>query len=45
MRLLAIVNRLDLRKNAAYGGEAGEARFVFGVIDRNNCQSCPPFLR
>jgi hypothetical protein len=44
MRLLAIVNRLDLRQNAAYGGEAGEARFVFAVIDRNNCQSSPPLF-
>lgn len=33
-RLLAIVNRIDLRKNTAYGtGNAGEARFVFGVLD------------
>lgn len=38
-RLLAIVNRIDLRKNTGYGtGNAGEARFVFGVlsIDENN---------
>lgn len=34
-RLLAIVNRVDLRSNSAYGGgNAGEARFVFGVMDR-----------
>lgn len=33
MRLLAIVNRIDLRSNSAYGGgSAGEGRFVFGVI-------------
>ncbi|MGH8081859.1 MAG: hypothetical protein ACREP7_14895 [Lysobacter sp.] len=33
MRLLAMVNRVDLRTNAAYGGgSAGEGRFVFGVI-------------
>lgn len=33
-RLLAIVNRIDLRKNTAYGtGNAGEARFVFGVLN------------
>jgi cytochrome c553 len=33
MRLLAIVNRVDLRKAGAYGGgNAGEARFVFGVV-------------
>lgn len=30
-RLLAIVNRLDLRKLSA--GKAGEGRFVFGVLD------------
>ncbi len=37
-RLLAIVNRIDLRKNTLYGGnDAGEARFVFCAIDRN-CQ-------
>lgn len=43
MRLLAIVNRLDLRGNAVYGGNAGEARFVFGVLDTANCQSLPRF--
>ena len=42
-RLLAIVNRVDLRENPTYGGTsqnsvippelAGEARFVFGVLD------------
>jgi hypothetical protein len=32
-RLLAIVNRLDLSENLAYGGRAGEGRFVFGVVD------------
>jgi len=32
-RLLAIVNRIDLRGSTAYGsGDAGEARFVFGLI-------------
>lgn len=32
-RLLAIVNRVDLRENAAYsGGNAGELRFVFGAL-------------
>ncbi len=37
MRLLAIVNRVDLRSNPTYGGNsAGEARLVFGVIDRSN---------
>jgi hypothetical protein len=41
-RLLAIVNRLDLRKNRALGmgrdgaGEAGEARFVFCAVGRND---------
>jgi hypothetical protein len=34
MRLLAIVNRVDLRSNSAYGGgSAGEGRFVYGVMD------------
>lgn len=34
-RLLAIVNRVDLRDNLTYGGgSAGEARFVFGLHDR-----------
>ncbi|MDQ1637601.1 MAG: hypothetical protein QOF62_940 [Pyrinomonadaceae bacterium] len=38
-RLLAIVNRVDLRQNLVYGGgSAGEARFVFGVMDAN-CQA------
>ncbi len=34
-RLLAIVSRLDLRQNAGYseGFSAGEARFVFNVLD------------
>lgn len=33
-RLLAIVNRLDLRRNPVYGaGHAGEGRFVFGALD------------
>lgn len=33
-RLLAIVSRLDLRKNPVYGdGNAGESRFVFGVLN------------
>ncbi|HEX8088874.1 MAG TPA: hypothetical protein VF762_08485, partial [Blastocatellia bacterium] len=36
-RLLAIVNRIDLRGNSGYTtNNAGEARFVFGVIDRRN---------
>lgn len=33
-KLLAIVNRIDLRGNSGYNtNNAGEARFVFGVID------------
>lgn len=39
-RLLAIVNRLDLRKNTAEGLDAGELRFVFGVVDRRNGKQC-----
>ena len=39
-RLLAIVNRIDLRGNSGYTqNNAGEARFVFGVIDRTASQS------
>jgi cytochrome c551/c552 len=39
-RLLAIVNRIDLRTSTTYGsGDAGEARFVFGLI------SCDPQLQ
>jgi hypothetical protein len=35
-RLLAIVNRIDLRANSGYGGtSAGEARFVFGLLNCN----------
>ena len=39
-RLLAIVNRVDLRQNLVYGGgSAGEARFIFGAVNlQNNCQ-------
>lgn len=50
MRLLAIVNRLDLRNGSMsaspYGGgsartvDAGEGRFVFGVVDRNANGGC-----
>ncbi len=50
MRLLAIVNRVDLRSSSTgsstYGGsggipiDAGEGRFVFGVVDRNNNGGC-----
>lgn len=35
-RLLAIVNRVDLRNNSIYGGtDAGEGRFVFGALGPN----------
>jgi hypothetical protein len=39
-RLLAIVNRVDLNDDLDFGGTgAGEARFVFGVVDiQNNCR-------
>lgn len=39
-RLLAIVNRQDLRGNLAYGGsgDAGEARLVFGLL---HCTDAP----
>lgn len=40
-RLLAIVNRVDLRDNFIYGGgNAGEARFVFCALDAN-CRPLP----
>jgi hypothetical protein len=44
-RLLAIVNRVDLRKgNISYGGgTAGEGRFVFGVIDMRKTGSIDPY--
>jgi hypothetical protein len=40
-RLIAIVNRIDLADNPAYGktAGAGELRFVFGLT--NNCQPTP----
>ncbi len=41
MRLVAIVNRLDLRGSFGYGGSSsgngGELRFVFAVLDPNTC--------
>ena len=44
-RLLAIVNRLDLRSNPMFGnGNGGELRFVFGVVDRRvggGCSTMP----
>lgn len=40
-RLLAIVNRLDLRGNPIYGGgNGGELRFVFGVVDGQENLGC-----
>ena len=43
-RLLAIVNRVDLRTNSAYGGgSAGEGRFVFGVMDMRNSGQIDPY--
>lgn len=42
-RLLAIVNRVDLRANPVYGGSggnAGEGRLVFGVVNRNSNGGC-----
>jgi hypothetical protein len=40
-KLVAIVNRVDLRANSVYGGgNAGEARFVFGAVGPN-CQPLP----
>jgi len=40
-RLLAIVNRVDLRGNQIYGGgSAGEGRLVFGVVNRNSGGGC-----
>ncbi|MEM6801771.1 MAG: hypothetical protein AAF696_10245 [Bacteroidota bacterium] len=39
-RLLAIVNRIDLRENSGYASSnAGEARFVFGMIDTRSCRA------
>ncbi len=43
-KLLAIVNRVDLRNNTTYGGgDAGEGRFVFGVIDRTSEGGIDPY--
>jgi hypothetical protein len=43
-KLLAIVNRVDLRNNTTYGGgNAGEGRFVFGVIDRTGTGGTEPY--
>jgi hypothetical protein len=41
-KLIAIVNRVDLADNLAYGsGSAGEGRFVFAALDRRN-GACEP---
>lgn len=43
-RLLAIVNRVDLRSNSVYGGgNAGEGRFVFGVLDMRKTGRIDPY--
>jgi hypothetical protein len=43
-KLLAIVNRVDLRNNTTYGGgNAGEGRFVFGLIDRTGRGGTAPY--
>ncbi|HLL71795.1 MAG TPA: choice-of-anchor X domain-containing protein [Pyrinomonadaceae bacterium] len=43
-KLLAIVNRVDLRNNTTYGGgNAGEGRFVFGLIDRTGGGATDPY--
>lgn len=40
-KLLAIVNRIDLAGNSGYQiSSAGEARFVFGAIDRRSQDGC-----
>jgi hypothetical protein len=44
-KLLAIVNRFDLRESGSYGGgTAGEGRFVFCLIDQNCQPVLPNFL-
>ncbi|HVF56887.1 MAG TPA: hypothetical protein VM934_12110 [Pyrinomonadaceae bacterium] len=44
LRLLAIVNRVDLRANSVYGGgSAGEGRFVFGVLDMRRSGGIDPY--
>jgi len=46
LRLLAIVNRIDLRTNGVYGGgNAGEGRFIFQVVEPPsalNHNTCTP---
>lgn len=43
-RLLAIMNRIDLGKISNYGssGNAGETRFVFGLVNMNGTNNCTP---
>jgi hypothetical protein len=44
-KLLAIVNRLDLRHQGAYGGSSGgELRFVFEVVPEDTCLPGRAFL-
>lgn len=41
-RLLAIVNRMDLGQSSPYGkSQAGETRFVFGLVDPKSCALRP----
>ncbi|HXJ82418.1 MAG TPA: hypothetical protein VMS64_27505 [Candidatus Methylomirabilis sp.] len=41
-RLLAIVNRVDLRRSPLLAGEnGGEVRFVFGAVNLKDCSSRP----
>ncbi|HYW12530.1 MAG TPA: hypothetical protein VE871_11235 [Longimicrobium sp.] len=39
-KLVAIVSRVDLRGNGAYGGGTGEGRFIFQAVDP--AQNCAP---
>ncbi len=44
VKLLAIVNRVDLSTNTSYGrGSGGEGRFVFAVLDTANGCTARPF--
>jgi len=42
-RLLAIVNRVDLRDNTFPFDDAGECRLVFGLVDPSNPAAAPRF--
>jgi len=44
-RLLAIVNRVDLRKGSYGGGNAGEGRFVFGIMDMRKTGGIDPYTK